>query len=83
MEVRGSGREYQTATAQEQPRRATPRLRSVGAAERRYPASEVRGGNERSYPVSEAKGSGREEIPHVQGAVAAKAQEGLEEALPR
>ena len=35
-EVRGSGREYQTAMAQE-------RLRSC-------PASEVRGGDERSYP---------------------------------
>ena len=82
-----------------------------GAAERRYPVSEVRGGDERSYPASEVRGSGREEIPHtpkpeargggqeelphapkpkargggqeeqphVQGAVAARAQEGLEE----
>ena len=62
---------------------------------RRYPASEVRGGDERSYPVSEVKGGGREEIPHapmpeargggredqphIQGAMAAQAQEGLEE----
>ena len=80
----------------------------MGAAERRYPASEVRGGNERSYPASEVRGGGREEMPHaprlrpgvaagrsnprpeargggrgdqphVQGAVAARAQEGLEE----
>ena len=51
-EVRGSGLEYQTATAQELPRGATPRPRSGGAAERRYPASEVRGG-------------GREELPHA------------------
>ena len=36
------------------------------AVERRYPASEVRGGS-------------REELPHVQGAVAAPAQESLEE----
>ena len=110
-EVRGSGREYQTATAQERRRGATPRPRSGGAAERRYPASEVRGGDERSYPASEVRGGGREEIPHVpkpeargdgweelphapmpeargggqedqphvQGAVAARAQEGLEE----
>ena len=34
---------------------------------------------ERSYPMSEARGSGREELAHVQGAVAAWAQEGLEE----
>ena len=30
----------------------------------------------RSYPTSEARGGGREEQPHVQGAVAARAQEG-------
>ena len=64
-------------------------------AERRYPASKVRGGDERSYPASEARGGGREELPHapkpeargggwedqthVQRAVAVWAQEGLEE----
>ena len=37
----------------------------------------------RSYPVSEARSGGREELPHVQGAVAARAQEGLEELFPR
>ena len=91
-EVRGSSREYQTATAQEQLRGATLRLRSRWAAERRYPASEVRGCNKRSYPASEVRGggrecyraleardSGREDQPHIQGAVAAWAQEGLEE----
>ena len=77
------------------PRGVTSRPRSGVAAERRYPASEVRGGDERSYPASEArggrqeelphalkpeaKGDGGEEQPHVQGAVAARAQEGLEE----
>ena len=34
---------------------------------------------ERSYPKPEARGGGREEQPHVQGVVAAQAQEGLEE----
>ena len=34
---------------------------------------------ERSYPTSKVRGSGREEQPHVQGAVAAGAQEDLEE----
>ena len=64
-------------------------------AERSYPTSEVRGGDKRSYPASEVRGGGREELPHtptpearggsreeqphVQGAVAARAQEGLEE----
>ena len=47
-------------------RGATPRPRSGAAAERSYPASEV-------------KGSGWEELPHVQGAVAARVTESLEE----
>ena len=32
-----------------------------------------------SYPTSEVRGSSQEELPHLQGAVAALAQEGLEE----
>ena len=32
-----------------------------------------------SYPASEVRGGGQEDQPHVQGAVAARAQEGLEE----
>ena len=67
-EVRGSGREYQTATAQDG-RKELPRVRGWGgggeAAERRYPASEIRGGDERSYPVSEVRGGGSEEQPHA------------------
>ena len=62
-----------------QPRGAIPRLRSGGVAERRYPVSEVRGGSREEIPHppnSEARGSGREELPY---AVAARAQEGLEE----
>ena len=51
--------------AQERPRGATPRPRSGDTAERRYPASEVRGGDERSYPVSEVRSGGREELPHA------------------
>lgn len=35
----------------------------------------------RSYPASEVRGSGWEEQPHVQGAVAVPAQEGLEETI--
>ena len=33
----------------------------------------------RSYPTSEVRGGSREELPHLQGAVAAQMQEGLEE----
>ena len=34
-------------------------------AQRRYPASEVRGGDKRSYPASEVKGGSQEELPHA------------------
>ena len=61
--VRGSGREYQVATAQEPRRGATPSPRSRGAAERRYPASKVRGGDERSYPASEVRGGDQRSCP--------------------
>ena len=36
-------------------------------------------GAERSYPMPEARGRGLEDKPHLQGVVAARAQEGLEE----
>ena len=60
------------------------------AAKRSYPVSKVRGSRgvpgwdstgaaERRYPTSKVRGGGRKEQPHVQGAVAARAQEGLEE----
>ena len=48
------------------PRGATPCPRSGVAARR-------------SHPTPEARGSGQEEQPHVQGAVGARVQEGLEE----
>ena len=65
-EVRGSSRECQAATVQEWPRGATLHLRPGAAVLR-------------SNPTPEARGSGQEEQPHVQGAVAARAQEGLDE----
>ena len=34
---------------------------------------------ERSYPTSEVRGGSQEDLPHVQGVVAARAQEVLEE----
>ena len=46
-----------------------------GAAPRSRPG-EAAG---RSYPTTEVRGSGREEQPHIQGAVAAWAQAGREE----
>ena len=47
------------------PRGATPHPRSGGAAERRYPASEVRAGGQEELkhaPKPEARGDGREEL---------------------
>ena len=78
-EVRGSGRECQAAMAQEWRRGATPRPRSGAAAERSYPIRRPGVVARKSYPMPKARGSGRDEQPHLQGAVAAKAQEGLEE----
>ena len=49
------------------------------AARRRYLASEVGAVAGRSHPTPEARGSGREDQPHTQRAVAAPAQESLEE----
>ena len=53
---------------------------TLSAGERSYPASEIRGGGPgRNNPMPEARGGGLEDQPHIQGAVAARAQEGLEE----
>ena len=45
----------------------------------RVPGCDGAGMAERSYPTSKVRGGGREEQPHLQGAVALRAQEGLEE----
>ena len=48
------------------------------------PKPEARGGGREELshaPTPEVRGGGREDQPHVQGAVAAQAQEGLEELL--
>ena len=92
---RGSAQECQAEMAQErlrsatlrprsvgQPRGTTPRPRSGVAAKRSYPTPpRLRPGEAawRSIPMHEARGGGREYQPHAQGAMAAWAQEGLEE----
>ena len=43
------------------------------------PGCDGAGTAERSYPASKVRGGSWEEQPHVQGAVAVRAQEGLEE----
>ena len=64
-EVRGRSQEDPMPEGR-RPRGVTPCPRS-GAAARR------------SNPTPKARGSGREDQSHIQGAVAARAQEGLEE----
>ena len=62
-------------------RGATPRPRSGAAAGRSYPTPlcprpwAVAG---RTNPTPKARGGGQEDQPHIQGAVATRAQEGLE-----
>ena len=78
--VRGSGRECQAATVQEPPREAAPRPRS-GAATRGItprPRSGVLGGAT-PRPQAQGQGGGREDQRHTRGALAAWAQEGIEE----
>ena len=58
-----------------------PRPRSGAAAERSYPTPEVRAEAKTSYHSLEVRGGGQEELPHVQGAAALRAQEGQEEIL--
>ena len=59
------------------PRGITPRPRSGQWL--RVPGCDGAGTAERSSPASKARGDGREEPQNIQGVVAARAQEGLEE----
>ena len=67
-EVRGGSKECQAATAQEQPRRPT-----------QVPGQGRPPGGATLRPRPEARSGGREDQPHIQGALAAWTQEGLEE----
>ena len=63
-------------------RGVTPRPRPGAVGGRSYPTPpRPRPGAaaRRSNPTPKAKGDGREDQPHVQGATAVRAQEGLEE----
>ena len=59
------------------PRGVTPYPRSGAAAE--SSRLQWRRNGQEELPKSEVRGGGQEDQPHVQGAVAARAQEGLEE----
>ena len=58
----------------------TSEVRGSGLEELPHaPTPEARGGSWEEQPMPEARGSSQEDQRHVQGAVAARAQEGLEE----
>ena len=80
-EIRGSSQECQTGTAQEQQRGTTPGPRSGPAARRSYLLPEGRGGGWEELPHAQVRGSSLEKQPHVQGVVAAQAQDGWEKLL--
>ena len=62
------------------PRGVTPHQRSGAAAESTRLRRRRNGQEELPHaPTPEARGGGQEDQPHVQAAVAARAQEGLEE----
>ena len=92
---KGGGQEELPHVRGQGQRPRVPDCNGTGTAERSYPASAVRGGGREEIPSvrgqgrwaggatprPHARGQGRRrrEQPHVQGAVAARAQEGLEE----
>ena len=62
------------------PRGVTPRLRSGAAAESTILRQRKNGREELPHaPTPEARGCGREEQPRLQGTVAARVQESLED----
>ena len=70
MEVRGSDkRSYPTSEVRGGGREEIPHA----------PKPKARGGSRRSNPTPEARGGGWEDQTHIQEALAAGAQEGLEE----
>ena len=54
-----------------------PRVQGQGR-QPRVPGCDSAEAAERSYPMHKARGGGWEKQPHIQGAVAVRAQEGLE-----
>ena len=72
-EIKGCGQEGLPHTPK-------PRARGSGREELPHaPMPEARGGGWEEQPMPKARGGGQEDQPHIQGAVAAWVQEGLEE----
>ena len=87
----GAGAESARLRQHRKGREELPRIRGQGRRQRSYPVSEIRGiGRDklphaptpearRSNPTPKARCGGREYQPHIQGTMAARAQEGLGE----
>ena len=60
-------------------REELPRVQGRGGGREEIPSVQDQGSNEKNYPTSEARGGSQEDQPHVQGAMAVQAQEGLED----
>ena len=54
-----------------------PGCNGAGMAEKSYPSPRPGAAAGRINPMPKARGGGREDQPHIQGAVAARVQEGL------
>ena len=78
-EVRGGSEEELSRVRGQGQRPRVPGCDSAGATERSYPRPRPGAAAGRSCPTPEARGGGWEEQLHVQGAVAARVLEGLEE----
>ena len=74
-EARGLQRTAQKCSGEELP------LAQGQGRQPRVPGCIITAAVERRYPTSEVRGGGQEQQPHIQGAVAARAQEGQEELL--
>ena len=72
-------RSYRTSKVRGDGREELPCVRGWGGGLEDPPHIRGQGWNPRPRAAPEAKGGGREEQPHALGAVAAPAQEGLEE----
>ena len=75
-------RSYPASEVRRGGREEIPSLRVRGGGQEELPHAptpKARGGGREEQPTPEARGGGQEDQPHVQGAVAAPAQEGLEE----
>ena len=77
----GAAAKCQSATAQLQPRRASPRRGQGQCPQGATPRPRPKAAAKRSYPPPEATGGDGEEQLHVQGVVAGQVQEAREELL--